>query len=112
MASVFMAQELFTARGLKTDQSFRCFLSDGSFVAIFGALFLNDLLTLSIPRTPSWFTGVWAAVVFTAMAFCTDQASMVDAAVIAIVLGGSQALSRSLFSRMIPAGREASFLVL
>jgi UMF1 family MFS transporter len=31
------------------------------------------------------------------------------AAVIAIVLGGSQALSRSLFSRMIPAGREASF---
>ena len=29
--------------------------------------------------------------------------------VIAIVLGGSQALSRSLFSRMIPEGREASF---
>jgi UMF1 family MFS transporter len=31
------------------------------------------------------------------------------AAVIAIVMGGSQALSRSLFSRMIPKGREASF---
>ena len=30
-------------------------------------------------------------------------------AVIATVLGGSQALSRSLFSQMIPAGREASF---
>jgi MFS transporter, UMF1 family len=30
-------------------------------------------------------------------------------AVIATVLGGSQALSRSLFSLMIPAGREASF---
>jgi UMF1 family MFS transporter len=30
-------------------------------------------------------------------------------AAIAIVLGGSQALSRSLFSRMIPKGREASF---
>jgi len=29
--------------------------------------------------------------------------------VIAVVLGCSQALSRSLFSRMIPAGREASF---
>jgi UMF1 family MFS transporter len=29
--------------------------------------------------------------------------------VIALVLGGSQALSRSLFSRMIPRGREASF---
>lgn len=31
------------------------------------------------------------------------------ASVIAIVLGGSQALSRALFSRMIPRGREASF---
>ena len=30
-------------------------------------------------------------------------------AVIATVLGGSQALSRSLYSRMIPPGREASF---
>ena len=30
-------------------------------------------------------------------------------AVIAIILGGSQALSRALFSRMIPPGREASF---
>ena len=28
---------------------------------------------------------------------------------IALVLGGSQALSRSLFSQMIPRGREASF---
>ena len=31
------------------------------------------------------------------------------AGVIAIVLGGSQALSRSLFSRMIPEDKEASF---
>jgi len=30
-------------------------------------------------------------------------------AVLAMVLGGSQALSRSLFSRMIPAGHEAAF---
>ena len=30
-------------------------------------------------------------------------------AVLGIVLGGSQALSRSLFSRMIPRGREAAF---
>jgi UMF1 family MFS transporter len=31
------------------------------------------------------------------------------AAVIAIVLGGSQALSRSLFARLIPDGKESSF---
>ena len=30
-------------------------------------------------------------------------------AVLATVLGGSQALSRSLFSQMIPAGHEATF---
>jgi UMF1 family MFS transporter len=31
------------------------------------------------------------------------------AVMLALVLGGSQALSRALFSRMIPHGREASF---
>jgi UMF1 family MFS transporter len=39
----------------------------------------------------------------------TTRDAWLMAAVIAIVLGGSQALSRSLFSRMIPPGREASF---
>jgi MFS transporter, UMF1 family len=39
----------------------------------------------------------------------TTTQAWIMSAVIAIVLGGSQALSRSLFSRMIPAGREASF---
>ena len=31
------------------------------------------------------------------------------AAVVALVLGGSQALSRSLFSQMIPKGKEAEY---
>jgi UMF1 family MFS transporter len=39
----------------------------------------------------------------------TVNEAWVLAAFIAIVLGGSQALSRSLFSKMIPAGKEASF---
>jgi len=39
----------------------------------------------------------------------TVTEAWIMAAVIAIVLGGSQALSRSLFSRMIPAGKEAAF---
>jgi UMF1 family MFS transporter len=34
------------------------------------------------------------------------------AACVAVVLGGSQALSRSLFSRMIPVGREAEYFSL
>ncbi|HEX5874553.1 MAG TPA: MFS transporter, partial [Pyrinomonadaceae bacterium] len=36
----------------------------------------------------------------------------VMAGIIALVLGGSQALSRSLFSRLIPDGKEAAFFSL
>jgi UMF1 family MFS transporter len=34
------------------------------------------------------------------------------AAIVAVVLGGTQALSRSLFSQMIPKGREAEYFSL
>jgi UMF1 family MFS transporter len=53
---------------------------------------------------------LWAAVVIYGYGFLyTVPQAWIMAIVIAIVLGGSQALSRSLFSRMIPKGREASF---
>jgi UMF1 family MFS transporter len=53
---------------------------------------------------------LWAGVVIYAYGFLqTTTQAWAMGAVIAIILGGSQALSRSLFSRMIPAGREASF---
>jgi UMF1 family MFS transporter len=39
----------------------------------------------------------------------TVNQAWILAACIAIVLGGSQALSRSLFSQMIPKGRESAF---
>ena len=39
----------------------------------------------------------------------TKNQFFVAAAVVAIVLGGTQALSRSLFSQMIPKGREAEY---
>ncbi len=112
MASVFMAQELFIARGLKTDQSFLLgiFLLV-QFVAIFGAL-LFERLAYAIKTKNAILVSLvlWSGVVIYGYGFLrttTDAWAM--GAVIAIVLGGSQALSRSLFSRMIPAGREASF---
>jgi len=53
---------------------------------------------------------IWAGIVIYAYQFLNSvPEAWVMAAVIAIVLGGSQALSRSLFSRMIPPGKEASF---
>lgn len=112
MASVFMAQELFVARGLKTDQSFLLgiFLLV-QFVAIFGALLFERLAyALKTKNAILVSLVLWSGVVIYGYGFLrttTDAWAM--AVVIAIVLGGSQALSRSLFSRMIPAGREASF---
>lgn len=112
MASVFMAQELFTSRGLKTDQSFLLgvFLLV-QFVAIFGALIFERLAYAIKTKNAILVSLVlWAGVVIYGYGFLrttTDAWAM--GVVIAIVLGGSQALSRSLFSRMIPAGREASF---
>jgi MFS transporter, UMF1 family len=112
MASVFMAQELFTSRGLQTDQSFLLgiFLMV-QFVAIAGALLFERLAyVINTKRAILISLVLWVVVVIYGYAFLhTTTEAWVMGAIIAIVLGGSQALSRSLFSRMIPAGREASF---
>lgn len=112
MASVFIAQELFIARGLETNQSFllSIFLMV-QFVAIFGALIFERLAYAIRTKNAILVSLVlWSAVVVYGYGFLrTTNDAWFMAAVIAIVLGGSQALSRSLFSQMIPPGREASF---
>jgi UMF1 family MFS transporter len=56
---------------------------------------------------------LWTAVVVYAYAGLRTTAEAWGLGIaIGVVLGGSQALSRSLFSRMIPRGREASFFSL
>jgi UMF1 family MFS transporter len=112
MASVFMAQELFVARGLKTDQSFLLLIFlMVQFIAIFGALLFERLAYLIKTKNAILVSLVlWAGVVIYGYAFLrSTSGAWFMGVIIAIVLGGSQALSRSLFSRMIPAGREASF---
>lgn len=112
MASVFLAQELFVARGLKTDQSFLLLIFlMVQFVAIFGALLFERIAYLIGTKSAILISLVlWAGVVIYGYGFLhTTSQAWIMAVFIAIVLGGSQALSRSLFSRMIPAGREASF---
>jgi UMF1 family MFS transporter len=112
MASIVMAQELFVSRGLPTDQSFLIgiFLMV-QFVAVFGALIFERLAYAIKTKNAILLSLIlWAAVVIYGYALMnTTRQAWIMAAVIAIVLGGSQALSRSLFSRMIPRGREASF---
>jgi UMF1 family MFS transporter len=53
---------------------------------------------------------IWAAVVIFAYAFLYNETQLYILGVaVALVLGGSQALSRSLFSQMIPTGQEAEY---
>jgi UMF1 family MFS transporter len=114
MASVFLSQELFTPeqRLAGADQTFvlEIFLMV-QFVAFFGALLFERIAAAVGTKNAILISLVlWSGVVIYAYGFLqTTLQAFLMGAVIAIVLGGSQALSRSLFSRMIPAGREASF---
>jgi len=97
---------------LDTDQSFLLgiFLMV-QFVAILGALLFERIAYLINTKNAILVSLVlWCGVVIYGYRFLqTTRQAWFMAAVIAVVLGGSQALSRSLFSRMIPVGREASF---
>jgi UMF1 family MFS transporter len=81
------------------------------FVGVFGALGfgrlaerIGDKKTIVITLLIWSATSIWAVV-----SLRTVGEFWLLAAVIALVLGGSQALSRALFSRMIPRDREAEF---
>jgi MFS transporter, UMF1 family len=112
MAAVVLAQELFVARGLEASQSFLIgiFLLV-QFMAFFGALLFERIAAaFGTKRAIMLSLAVWAGIVIYAYGFLqTTTQAWGMAFVIALVLGGSQALSRSLFSKMIPPGREASF---
>jgi UMF1 family MFS transporter len=113
-SAVFLSQELFTdeQRAAESDVAFvmKAFLMV-QFVAFIGALLFE--------RVASWIGTksaivasliIWCCIVVYAWGFLrTTGEAWGMAAVIGIVLGGSQALSRSLFSRMTPAGYESSF---
>jgi UMF1 family MFS transporter len=83
-------------------------------LAFFGALLWG--------RLAGWITAknaiivslvIWAGVVIYAYVGLKGDSATVEffalGAIIALVLGGSQAISRSLFAQMIPDGREAEF---
>ena len=120
LASVFLTQELFLVHAtpdtrvqLEDDaQAFviRVFLMV-QFVAFFGALGFGRLAQrIGAKRAIMFSLVLWTGVIIYAYGFLqTTTQAFAMGAMIALVLGGSQALSRSLFSRMIPAGREASF---
>ncbi|HEX9191700.1 MAG TPA: MFS transporter [Candidatus Deferrimicrobiaceae bacterium] len=84
------------------------------FVAFFGSLIFNTLAKRTGAKAAVAISLVlWTGALVYAYAGLRDAAGFYAlAAGIAVVLGGSQALSRSLFSRMIPEGQEAEYFSL
>lgn len=84
------------------------------FTAFFGALFWGRLaLWVGAKKAIIISLVIWSAVVIYAYTGLKGDNRafefMLLGVVIALVLGGSQAISRSLFAQMIPTGREAEF---
>ena len=115
VAAVFLEQELFIARGLPANQSFLLtnFLMV-QFVGFAGALLFAKLAEkISTKRALLLSLVTFCGVIVYGYAFLqTTRDAFAMSAVIALVLGGSQALSRSLYSRMIPRGDEAAFFAI
>jgi MFS transporter, UMF1 family len=80
------------------------------FVAFFGALGFNWVASkTSAKRAVVASLIVWIAVVIYILWVKTTVAFFLMAAIVALVLGGSQALSRSLFAQLVPKGQEAEY---
>ena len=115
VASVFLAQELFVNRGRPVDETFLLgFMLAVQFVAFAGAMaFARIAARIGAKRALVASLVVWSGtIVYCYEGLDTTAQAAGAAAVMAMVLGGSQALSRSLFSCMIPPGREAAFFSL
>jgi UMF1 family MFS transporter len=109
LSAQFAAQEL----GMQTPALVQLILMV-QFIAFFGALGFGHLAKFTGAKKAIILSLViWLSVVVYTYAFLRTQGQFfMLAAVIALVLGGSQALSRSLFSLMIPRGQEAEYFSL
>jgi UMF1 family MFS transporter len=111
-SSTFISQELFVRNNIETDRSVLvvAFLI-AQIVGFIGALTFERIARLTSTKYSIMISLViWSAIVIYAYAFLsTVSEAYIMSGFIGFVLGGSQALSRSLFSQMIPAGRESAF---
>ncbi|HXU38200.1 MAG TPA: MFS transporter [Blastocatellia bacterium] len=109
LASVFGAEEL------KLDQSTLVqVILLVQFAAFFGSLIFNWIAkAIGSKRAIIVSLVIWTAVLVYAYGLLQTRLQFfILGAVIAIVLGGSQALSRSVYSLMIPKGQEAEYFSL
>jgi MFS transporter, UMF1 family len=111
-SSVFISYELFTSKGFDEDPSFLIMIFGVAQISAFaGALIFERIARkLGAKRTIMLALVVWCGIVIYAYGFFeTKTQAYIMGGAIGMVLGAAQALSRSLYSQMIPRGREASF---
>lgn len=111
-SSVFISYELFTSKGLEADNTFLIIIFMIAQISAFaGALgFERIARIIGTKKTIILSLLIWCAIVIYAYAFFESKTqAYVMGAFIGMVLGSAQALSRSLYSQMIPKGRESSF---
>jgi UMF1 family MFS transporter len=114
LSAVFLTQELYVAQGRDADDATPFLLQLVlliQVVAVAGAA-ASARLAARVGARPALLgmLVVWVGVVlFAVLGLRTTLHAYLLGVVIALVLGGSQSLARSLFSRMVPARRQASF---
>jgi UMF1 family MFS transporter len=81
------------------------------FVAFFGSILFNWIAAaITAKRAVILSLVIWTAVlVYIYLSVKTTLQFFIMAAVVAIVLGGSQALSRSLYAQLVPKSKEAEY---
>ncbi len=111
-SSIFLSQELFISKGLESDPTFLLMIFVIAQVcALIGALAFERLSrVIGTKRTIILCLAIWSGIVIFAYGFLESVfQAQIMAAFIGLVLGPTQALSRSLFSQMIPKSRESAF---
>ncbi|MBL8078537.1 MAG: MFS transporter [Anaerolineales bacterium] len=114
VASTFAAAPLIQG-GLELEQStLIAVILMIQFVAFFGALFWGKLAGwIGAKQSVVVSLVIWAAVVIYAYSGLKGESATLQFFIlgifIALVMGGSQAISRSLYAQMIPNGKEAEF---
>lgn len=114
IASTFAAAEVARGGLELPDETLIAVILMIQFVAFFGAIFWGKLAKwIGAKRAIIVSLIIWSGVVIYAYGGMKGDSRatefMILGAIIALVLGGSQAISRSLFAQMIPKNQEAEF---
>lgn len=112
MSAIFFSQELFVSKGVETDRTVLIIaFMIAQFAALVGSLAFERVAHFTSTKSAILISlGIWCfLIVYAYLFFHTVSEAYFLSGAIGLVLGGSQALSRSLFSQMIPNGRESAF---